>query len=121
VLQNEAMHELSIAIQIVEIVEEEASNADAESITKLELDIGLLSGIEPDALEFAMEEAIRDSLLEKTQIIYNYIKAVVVCEECCNEFDTDDYFNSCPYCNSLKTIFIKGKELNIKSIEILKQ
>ncbi|MDO8897106.1 MAG: hydrogenase maturation nickel metallochaperone HypA [Bacteroidales bacterium] len=115
------MHELSIAIQIVEIVEEEAAKVEAESITRLELDIGLLSGVERDALEFAMEEAIRGSLLEKTQIVYNFIKAVMVCEECCNEFNTDDYFNSCPYCNSLKTIFIKGKELNIKSIEILKQ
>jgi hydrogenase nickel incorporation protein HypA/HybF len=115
------MHELSIAIQIVEIVEEEAAKVEAESITRLELEIGLLSGVERDALEFAMEEAIRGSLLEKTQIVYNFIKAVMVCEECCNEFNTDDYFNSCPYCNSLKTIFIKGKELNIKSIEILKQ
>jgi hydrogenase nickel incorporation protein HypA/HybF len=114
------MHELSIAIQIVEIAEEEALKVNSESITKLELEIGTLSGVVRDALEFAMSEAIRGSKLENTQIVYHIIEAVAVCEDCCNEFITDDYFKICPYCGSMNTSFLKGKELNIKSIEVMK-
>jgi hydrogenase nickel incorporation protein HypA/HybF len=113
------MHELSIAVNIVELATDEAKKANAKKVLKLELDIGRLSGVLPEALEFAMEEAIKGSLLEKAAIAYNYIPAVGNCPDCCNEFDTDDYFKICPFCNSTNTFFIKGKELNIRSLEVI--
>jgi hydrogenase nickel incorporation protein HypA/HybF len=112
------MHELSIAIEIVEIATEEALKANASGVSKLELSIGKLSGIMPDALEFAMEEAVKNSMLEHVKVVYHYIDAKAACQECCNEFHTDDYFKVCPACNSMNTYFIQGKELNIKSIDI---
>lgn len=112
------MHELSIAIQIVEIVEEEAKKHDAEHVSAVHLDIGTLSGVEPDALKFAMEEAVRHSIAAKAELFYHFIEAVAVCEDCCNEFKTEDYFKVCPYCNSVNTSLLKGKELKIRSIDI---
>lgn len=113
------MHELSIAVNIVELATDEAKKANARKLLKLELDIGSLAGVIPEALEFAMTEAIKGSLLEKADITYNYIQAIANCSDCCNEFETDDYFKVCPFCNSTNTYFIKGKELKIKSLEIL--
>lgn len=112
------MHELSIAIEITEIVQEEAKKAEASSISKVELEIGTLSGVEFDALQFAMTEAVNGTMLEKTEIVYHIITAKAVCEDCCNDFDTEDHFNVCPVCNSNNTNFICGKELKIKSIDI---
>jgi len=112
------MHELSIAMNIVELAEEAALKKNAISISRVALDIGSLSGIEYDALTFAMEEAVKDSMLAKASIEYNIIEAVAVCEDCCNEFVSDDYFKTCPICNSLNTSLIKGKELKIKAIDI---
>ncbi|MCK9451803.1 MAG: hydrogenase maturation nickel metallochaperone HypA [Bacteroidales bacterium] len=112
------MHELSIAMQIVEIVEEEARKHDSAQVSAVHLEIGTLSGVEPDALKFAMEEAVRHSMAAKADIFYHFIEAVAVCEECCHEFKTQDYFKVCPYCNSINTGFLKGKELKIKSIDI---
>jgi hydrogenase nickel incorporation protein HypA/HybF len=113
------MHELSIAVNIVELATEEAEKANARKVLKLVLEIGSLSGVLPEALEFAMEEAIKGSMLENAAISYNYIPAIANCPDCCNEFETDDYFKVCPVCNSTNTFFVKGKELNIKSIEVL--
>lgn len=112
------MHELSIAMQIVEILEEEVKKHDAQRVSAVHLDIGTLSGVEPDALKFAMEEAVRNSVAAHAELFYHIIEAVAVCEDCCHEFKTDDYFKVCPYCNSLNTSFLKGKELKIKSIDI---
>lgn len=112
------MHELSIAIEITEIAEEAAKAEGAESISKVELEIGILSGIELDALKFAMTEAVRNTMLENSEIVYHVIKGLAVCELCCNEFETDDHFKACPFCNSLQTNFLKGKELNITTIDI---
>lgn len=112
------MHELSIAMNIIEIVEEEAFKAGSDSIDKVHLEIGSLSGVMLDALEFALQEAVNGTLLQHTTFEINSIHAVAYCEDCCQEFDTSDHFKACPFCNSLNTNFIKGKELKIKSIEI---
>lgn len=112
------MHELSIAINIIEIVQEEAQKAQAIAVSKIELEIGTLAGIELDALEMAMNETLLEAGMKGAEIIYHSIEAKAVCEECCNEFDPVDFIKICPYCNSLNTSLIKGKELNIRSIEV---
>ncbi len=112
------MHELSIAMNIVEIVEEEAHKAQATEVCEVVLQIGSLSGILPDALEFALPEAVRGGMLEKTLFTLEIVIAVAVCEECCNEFELQDHVKICPFCNSLNTYFLTGKELKIKSIVI---
>ena len=73
------MHELSIAIQIAEIIESEAIQAQAEKVTKVELEIGSLSGIEPTALELAVPEAFRGTMMEEAELVYHYIAALAVC------------------------------------------
>lgn len=114
------MHELSIAVQIAEIIVEEAQNAGASTVSKVELEIGSLAGIEPNAIELAVPEAFKSTICEGAEIVFHYIQAKAVCESCCSEFDPADHFKICPFCNSLYTSFIKGKELKIKSFDIIK-
>ncbi|HBF89002.1 MAG TPA: hydrogenase maturation nickel metallochaperone HypA [Bacteroidales bacterium] len=112
------MHELSIAQSIVEIVEEEAKKQNATSVNKLILEIGTMSGIVVEALEFAMEEVIKNTCLSNAKIDIEEIKAIAVCEMCQTEFETFDLYSPCPKCNHLYSNIIKGKELRIKSIVI---
>ena len=44
------MHELSIAMGIVKIAEDETAKAKATEVSKIELIIGVLSGVEIDSL-----------------------------------------------------------------------
>ncbi|HMM12657.1 MAG TPA: hydrogenase maturation nickel metallochaperone HypA [Bacteroidales bacterium] len=113
------MHELSIAMHIMDIVSAEAEAAGAKGVNRIELEIGLLSGVEPDAIQLAMEEAIVDTIASQASVIFHWKKAVAVCEDCCKEFEPDDVFKICPYCNSLNTRLLTGKELKIKSIEVI--
>lgn len=113
------MHELSIAINIIEIITAEAQSVNASAVSKIELEIGTWSGVEPDAIQMAMEEVIAGTTASKAAIDYRWIKARAACEECCNEFEPEDIFKICPYCNSLNTHLLTGKELNIKSIEVI--
>ena len=46
------MHELSIALGIVKIAEDETAKVNADEVTKIELEIGVLSGIEIESLNF---------------------------------------------------------------------
>lgn len=112
------MHELSIALNIITIAESEAKKAGAVSVNKITIEIGQFSGVELDALELAMTEVVKGSLLEKAETSIIWIKAVGACEDCCQEFEPEDFMKICPYCNSLNTYFITGKELLVKSLEI---
>ncbi|MCK5838453.1 MAG: hydrogenase maturation nickel metallochaperone HypA [Bacteroidales bacterium] len=110
------MHELSIAMNILEIVDEEVKKAEASVVRELELDIGQLSGVVIEALEFALTEAVKDSVLEKARIIIHEIPATVKCNECQHEFGVDDLYTPCPSCHSFDTKIIKGGELRIRSL-----
>ena len=46
------MHELSIAMGIVRIAENEIAKVNAQKVEQIELEIGTLAGIEIDALDF---------------------------------------------------------------------
>jgi len=112
------MHELSIAQSIVELAEREARNHQADSVEELELEIGALAGIDRLALDFALESATKESLLEGTRIICQQIDGEGRCGDCENLFPVENLFSSCPVCGSYAVKIIKGKELRIKSIII---
>ncbi len=112
------MHELSIAMSIVEICITEARNANAKKITGVEVEIGDLSGVQADALEFSWDVATKNSLLEGAPLIIQQIEAIAKCIECGNEFVMEDAFSPCPSCGNYGNEIIKGKELKIKAITI---
>ncbi len=112
------MHEMSVAMSIVEISEQELQKANAKQVNKLVLEIGTLSGIVLDALEFAMEEAVKSTPLQNAKREVVMIDAKARCLECRNEYKVDDLFSICPKCNSFKTEIIAGKEMKIKSLVV---
>ena len=112
------MHELSIAQSIVELAEREARNHRAVSIEELELEIGDLAGIDWLALEFAMESAVKDTILENARVIRQRVAGEGRCGDCENQFPMENLFSACPFCGSYMVKIIKGKELRIKSLMI---
>lgn len=112
------MHEFSIAMSIIEIAEAEAVKAEASAINELVLDIGTMSGIEFFALDTAMEMAVKNTMLEKTEIKINKIQARAKCTECKSLFAIDQVYDPCPKCKSLYHEIIGGKELQIKSLVV---
>lgn len=110
------MHELSIAMSIVDIASRQAEAASAEKVTQIELDIGMLSGIELESLEFALSVATRDSMFEFTNFKINRIDALCECRACKHLYAPGADFGPCPNCGKHEPEFIKGKELQIKSL-----
>ena len=110
------MHEMSIALSIIDLASDQAEKAQASKIVEIELDIGTLSGVEMEALNFAMEIAKMESVLESAKIRFNKIEAIGECLECENVFDAEGFINICPRCGEMNTKVIRGKELQLKSI-----
>ena len=112
------MHEFSIALSIIEIAENEAKKANANSISELVLDIGTQSGIEISALETALEMAVLNTSLEKSKIQINTIQAEAKCRDCSEIFEIENIFDSCPKCGGYFHEIISGKEMKVKSLLI---
>ena len=112
------MHELSVALNIIEIVLDYANKLQAKSVCELELDIGTISGVIPETLEFAMDVSIKDTIIENAKIKINVIEAEAKCMKCEKHFNLNDIYTLCPFCGSFEFDIIKGKELKVKSIKI---
>ena len=112
------MHEMSLALNIVDIITSKAQEENASKITEIDLEVGDLAGIELHALEFCMEEACKNTLADGANIIYNQVGAKARCIDCKHEFEPDFLFTRCPSCGGFKVDVIQGKEFKIRSINI---
>ncbi len=68
------MHELSIAMGILEAAEEEAENQGGGRVTAIYVKIGKLSGIAPDALLSAYELAREDTNLSDCHLVIEKVE-----------------------------------------------
>ena len=112
------MHELSIAMSIIEIAEENARNEKATVINEIELDIGTQSGVVLEALDFAMQAAVRGTMLEHAEVKINTIPARAACTSCQHEFYVEDLFSPCPECGHPFCEIIQGRELKVRSLKV---
>ncbi len=112
------MHELSIAIGIVNIAKKEAVKHHISEIELIELEIGTLSGIEIESLNFAWPLAVSGTVLEHAEKKINIIKGKARCLDCGNDFDLKNIFDPCPRCKSHFKDIYHGKELRVKAIVV---
>ena len=113
------MHEMSIALGIVRIAEEEVSKAKAQKVEVIELTIGNLSGVELDALDFAWPVAVKDTVLEGAEKKITYIKGKGKCSECESVFPLEGLHDPCPQCNSYFKDILQGRELKVVALEVV--
>lgn len=112
------MHELSIAMSIMETVEKEALSNNAKAVSEIELDIGVLSGVDTDSLGFVLKNILKEGVFEKCNVKINSISSTLFCNDCyqISEFQVRAY--ECPICKSDKIKIHSGNELKIKSFLI---
>lgn len=112
------MHELGITQSIVEIAEKTARDQDAKKVLSVTIEVGELSGVIPDAVEFCFEACVQETLLEGSRLIINKIPGLGKCDECRARVKLDNMTFSCPACGSYALQRTQGEELNIKEVEI---
>ena len=112
------MHEFSLVLNIIDIVTEYAVRENAKEVKEVEIEVGELSGVVYDALEFALQTAVKGTLMEQASVHISLIKGLARCTECSNEYETDSLFKPCPKCHTYAPEIVKGKELRVKSITI---
>lgn len=113
------MHELSVAMGIVRIAEDETAKAHASSVELIELEIGTLAGIEFESLDFVWPAAVKNTVLEHARRHIHKIKAKGKCIDCDTVFEMEHLYDACPRCKSNFKGILQGKELRVKALEVV--
>jgi hydrogenase nickel incorporation protein HypA/HybF len=67
--ENYFMHELSLAMDLVDRAIDIALKEKANKVSQLNVKIGLLSGVDLDSFRFAFPEACKKTILEDCELI----------------------------------------------------
>ena len=112
------MHELSIAISILDLATEEARKNEAFTITQVDVEIGTLAGVETEALLFAWESARSGTPAQNASLLIHTVQAEAACLECGKAFPLEHFFAQCPECGSFRYDIRTGRELRIRSLMV---
>src|SRR5512140_321330 len=105
------MHELSIMESALNLALGQARESRASRVHVLRLRIGALSGVVPDALQFAFEALTPGTPAEGAQLIIENVPARFWCETCRREFEAADLFAECPGCSRPSGELRAGREM----------
>ena len=109
------MHEMSITQSVVEICQ---GHADGRRVTDVVLEIGELSGVVPDSIEFCFEACTKGTLLEGARLTIEIIPALGRCPACARELPMKSLFDSCTNCGAFGLAVVSGEELRVKELEV---
>jgi hydrogenase nickel incorporation protein HypA/HybF len=113
------VHELSIAQSIIDIAEDYAQQEGARAVRMIGLRVGALSGVVPEALEFAFSVAKMGTLAQGAGLEVEHVSLVGYCAACDREFETDGPFALCPACGEPSAEIRRGEELDVLYLEVV--
>ncbi len=112
------MHELCVALDILDVAAEEAQRRGCRRVAAVHLRLGPLSGVVKDALLAAYDLAREGSALEGARLVIEEIPLAVYCPTCAGERVVCDLQLVCPVCATPTPEVRRGRELEIVALEV---
>ncbi|HMM22702.1 MAG TPA: hydrogenase maturation nickel metallochaperone HypA [Selenomonadales bacterium] len=112
------MHEMAIAQGILEIVADAAANNGAGKVSRIKLQIGQLTAIEPDALRFCFAAMAAGTMAERAELEIEIMPLICRCQDCSRSFAVEAFRLVCPDCGSHRTEITSGRELRVEHLEV---
>ena len=109
------MHELSLADAVVAIARD---HARGRRVSAVDVRVGRLRQVVPDALEFAFELVAAGTEVEGAELRVEHVPVRVRCARCAAESEAPEFPLACARCGSVDVEVIAGDELLVESLEI---
>jgi len=113
------MHELSIALRIVELAEEESRRRGGVCVHAVHLRLGPLAGVVKEALESSYELARENSGVPGSRLVIEEVPLVAFCPNCRAErtLSSMQWFR-CPDCGTPTGEILHGREMEVVALEL---
>jgi len=115
------MHELSVCQSIIDQVNHIAADHHASCIEKIYLQIGPLSGVEPELLRSAFSIAKIETVASHAQLVIKTMPVRVRCKTCLATSEVAMNRLVCQSCGDWRTQLLSGDELILERIELQQQ
>jgi len=111
---------MALAEGIVGVVEGALRDRQEENlrVERINLRVGKLNAVVPDALTFCFEVLTKGTQLEGTSLSISEVPIRGACSNCGAEFTIDEPWFFCPKCESRDVEMTSGQEITVESIEI---
>jgi hydrogenase nickel incorporation protein HypA/HybF len=113
------VHELSIAMSIIEMADEECRKRGAGRVTAVNLRLGVFAGVAKDALLSSYEMACEGTPLAGSRLEIEDVPGMMYCPQCDarRPAGPPEWF-LCPQCGSPGSKVVQGLELEVASLEV---
>ena len=112
------MHEYSIVQALLNQCEELAQQNNAQSVQKVVVKIGKMSGVEPHLLEIAFNTFKEKTVCDGADFVMNIQPLTIECNECKVITELDEIYYKCPECDSLDVRVIDGEDMFLMTLEM---
>jgi hydrogenase nickel incorporation protein HypA/HybF len=113
------MHEISLLENVREILESHAASRKFSKVTRVTLEIGKLSCVEPDALRFGFDVVMKDSPAENAELHIIEIAGLGLCRHCGRQTAIETLYDPCPDCGRPIDEVLQGSEMKIKDLIVI--
>jgi hydrogenase nickel incorporation protein HypA/HybF len=112
------VHELSIACELVKSAAAEATRHGAARVVGVDLVLGALTGVEPDALAFCFPVAAAGTPCDGAELRIEIEPAKGRCADCAATSEINSLMSPCPRCGAWPIGLEGGREMRLRSVEV---
>ncbi|MDR3346021.1 MAG: hydrogenase maturation nickel metallochaperone HypA [Campylobacteraceae bacterium] len=112
------MHELSVVNSLLSLCEDNAKANNAKKITKVEVKIGKLSGIEPHFLKLTFDTFKEKTICEGSELVMNIQDIIIKCLACGAQSTLTRNEFICPQCGENDVEIVDGEEMLLMRLEM---
>ncbi len=111
------MHELSLASSMVEQIKALMQEHGIEKLDLVTVTIGFLSGVDPEAFEFAYPIATENTVLAGSILQIQTQEVEVLCRDCGVRTSPEPQYLRCLACGSNAVEITAGRDFVLQSLE----
>jgi len=112
------MHEMSLSVSLVDMVARRAMAEGARQVRRVDVQVGALGHVEPEALAFCLQSAARGTALEGARFEITVPPGQAWCFACSREVPLESRAAPCPGCGGHDLRIAQGDELKVTTMEI---
>lgn len=112
------MHEMSLAENVIELVEYRARREGCRRVKTVRLEIGKLSGVAPDAIRFCFDAVAGGTLAEGAVLDIVEQDGSAWCFDCGGTMPLAARGDPCPGCGGHRLRLDDGMAMRVKELEV---
>ncbi|MCW5600992.1 hydrogenase maturation nickel metallochaperone HypA [Nitrosomonas sp.] len=112
------MHEMSLAEEVMQIIQEAAHRQSFARVKTVWLEIGQLACVEQAAFRFCFDIITRDSIAQQARLEILEISGLGWCHSCAQEVPMTTLHDVCLRCGRYGLVVLSGDDLRVKELEV---